>query len=169
MKPHSLVVADTSPLNYLIRLGHADVLRDIFGEIAVPEAVIDELSHRESPPEVRSWASNPPAWIERIRVSTIDTSLSPLLGAGEREAISLARFRGASLLILDDYEARVAATARNLEITGTLAILREAALRGHLGFPEAVRRLKSLGFRISQKLESAVLGRYQQETKSKRG
>jgi predicted nucleic acid-binding protein len=31
-----IVIADTSPLNYLIRLGHPEVLRDIYGRVLVP-------------------------------------------------------------------------------------------------------------------------------------
>jgi predicted nucleic acid-binding protein len=34
-----IVVADTSPLNYLIRLGRPDVLREIYGRVLVPHAV----------------------------------------------------------------------------------------------------------------------------------
>jgi len=47
-----IVVADTSPLNYLIRLGHPEVLRDIYGRVLVPHAVLIELRHPEAPPEV---------------------------------------------------------------------------------------------------------------------
>ena len=35
-----IVVADTSPLNYLIRLGHPDVLHKIYGRVLVPHAVL---------------------------------------------------------------------------------------------------------------------------------
>ena len=47
-----IVVADASPLNYLIRLGRPDVLRDIYGRVLVPRAVLIEMQHREAPPEV---------------------------------------------------------------------------------------------------------------------
>lgn len=32
-----IVIADTSPLNYFIRLGYSDVLRNIYGRVLVPE------------------------------------------------------------------------------------------------------------------------------------
>jgi predicted nucleic acid-binding protein len=38
-----IVVADTSPLNYLIRLGHPEVLREIYGRVLVPHAVLENL------------------------------------------------------------------------------------------------------------------------------
>ena len=38
-----IVVADTSPLNYLILIGHIDVLEAIYGEVVIPPAVQDEM------------------------------------------------------------------------------------------------------------------------------
>ena len=37
-----IVVADTSPLNYLL-IGHIDVLEAIYGEVVIPPAVQDEM------------------------------------------------------------------------------------------------------------------------------
>jgi len=62
-----IVIADTSPLHYLIRLGHADLLREIYGRVLVPPAVLMERKHPEAPPEVRAWACQPPAWLEESR------------------------------------------------------------------------------------------------------
>jgi predicted nucleic acid-binding protein len=45
-----IVVADTSPLNYLIRLGRPEVLQAIFGRVLVPRAVLVEMQHPEAPP-----------------------------------------------------------------------------------------------------------------------
>jgi hypothetical protein len=59
-----IVVADTSPLNYLIRLGHPGVLQEIYGRVLVPHAVLIEMQHPEAPSEVRAWASAPTAWLE---------------------------------------------------------------------------------------------------------
>ena len=36
----SLVVSDTTPFNYLILIGHIDVLPRLFGKLLVPPAVI---------------------------------------------------------------------------------------------------------------------------------
>lgn len=97
-----IVVADTSPLNYLIRLGRPDVLREIYGRVLVPSAVLIELRHPEAPSEVRAWASAPPAWLEERQVRQIDGSLAAELGAGEREAISLALEAKADVLLIDE-------------------------------------------------------------------
>lgn len=43
MNAFDAVVADTTPLNYLIVIGRIDILASLFGVIMVPEAVIAEL------------------------------------------------------------------------------------------------------------------------------
>jgi predicted nucleic acid-binding protein len=44
-----IVVSDTTPLNYLILIGAAHVLPELFGRVYAPTAVIKELSHARSP------------------------------------------------------------------------------------------------------------------------
>jgi len=153
-------IADTSPLNYLIRLGYCDVLEEIYGGVLAPEAVLSELSHRGSPPEVKEWIATTPRWFQRVRIENFDVTLPATLGAGERAAISLAGLNPGCILLIDDRDGRLAASERNIEIAGTMTVLSEAALRGHLGFQQAVTRLKSLGFRISAEHESAILDRH---------
>ena len=59
-----LVIADTSPVNYLVLIGHADLLPRLFERVAVPLAVKFELSNSMAPLEVRHWVAEPPAWLE---------------------------------------------------------------------------------------------------------
>jgi predicted nucleic acid-binding protein len=143
-----IVVADTSPLNYLIRLGHPDVLQAIFGRVLVPRAVLMEMQHPETPPEVIAWASAPPAWLEPMQVRRLDESLAVELGAGEREAISLALEVHADVLLIDERAGRREAEARHIAVTGTLAVLLQASLRGYFDLPEAMKRVRGLGFRL---------------------
>ena len=44
-----LVVADTSPIHYLLLIGHIDILPALFDKIIVPMAVIAELAHPKAP------------------------------------------------------------------------------------------------------------------------
>ena len=113
-----IVVADTSPLNYLIRLGHPDVLREIYGRVLVPHAVLMEMQHPEAPPEVSAWASSPPAWLETMQVRQLDATLAPELGTGEREAISLALELHADVLLIDERAGRREAEARHNRSSG---------------------------------------------------
>jgi predicted nucleic acid-binding protein len=162
-----IVVADTSPLNYLIQLDCVDVLRALHGELLIPDAVSAELAHRAAPPEVQRWVASPPPWVQVVSLSETDPSLPALLGAGEREAISLAASSPGCLLIVDDQRARLAATQRGIETTGTLAIIRNAALRGSLSFPATILKLVELGFRLSPGLQAEILARYEQESQGR--
>jgi len=59
-----IVVADTSPLNYLLLIDAIHILPALYGEIIVPTEVHEELQHPRAPAVVREWAINPPEWIE---------------------------------------------------------------------------------------------------------
>lgn len=155
-----VVVADTSPLNYLVRVGKPGVLGDLYGQILVPMAVADELRHAGSPVEVRSWIADPPTWLRVVPVRQVDLSLPAKLGRGEREAISLAVEKRADALIIDDAAGRAAAEERHIPVNGTLFILLEAALRGHLDLEATLHRLRLLDFRFSHALEEEMLMRY---------
>jgi predicted nucleic acid-binding protein len=162
-----IVIADTSPLNYLIRLGHPEILREIYGRVLVPRAVLIEMKHPEAPPDVRAWASMPPSWLEEIEVTQLDESLSLELGRGEREAISLAIEVRADLLLIDERAGRQAAEARHIAVAGTLAVLLQASLRGYVDLPEAMKQLRQHGFRSSRTIEAAVTARYERAKKEK--
>jgi predicted nucleic acid-binding protein len=85
-----IVVADTAPLNYLLQIACESVLPALYKRIVIPSAVLDELSHPDTPLVVSSWLSHLPAWIE---VRQIASQPDPSLAAfdpGEREAIQLA-------------------------------------------------------------------------------
>ena len=59
-----LVIADTSPINYLIQIHQIELLPLLFERIALPSTVQSELSHVRAPLPVRQWIVNPPSWLE---------------------------------------------------------------------------------------------------------
>jgi len=65
-----LVIADASPLHYLILLESSDILPALFGRIVIPRAVAVELQHRHAPAVVRVWMAAPPMWLDIQDVST---------------------------------------------------------------------------------------------------
>jgi predicted nucleic acid-binding protein len=67
-----LVVADTSPIFYLLSIGQIDLLPRLFGKVFVPDAVHQELCHPAAPPVVRDWVTALPAWAEVRQVEAID-------------------------------------------------------------------------------------------------
>jgi hypothetical protein len=61
-----LVVADSSPLNYLVWIEQVEILPALFERIFVPEVVQNELRHSEAPESVRRWIAAPPSWLEIV-------------------------------------------------------------------------------------------------------
>ena len=59
-----IVVADTSPLNYLIVIGAVDVLAPLYTHVVVPQTVAAELSVSRTPAVVRAWIAQRPVWLE---------------------------------------------------------------------------------------------------------
>ena len=87
-----LVVADTSPLHYLVLTGDIELLPKLFGRVLVPQAVRDELANREAPAAVRAWIAEAPAWLdEQPNPYARDDRTAPKLDRGERAVIALAR------------------------------------------------------------------------------
>ena len=63
-----IVVADTSPINYLSLIGHIDILPALYGQIVIPSTVQEEMLHPSAPLAVRALAEHPPRWLE-VRTS----------------------------------------------------------------------------------------------------
>src|SRR5229473_1676025 len=96
-----VVVADASPLNYLIQIHSQRVLPILYDRVLVPDAVLQELHHSGAPELVRAWLSSIPEWMEvRLVRSTGEPALAGL-DPGEREAIQLAQREHAGLLLMD--------------------------------------------------------------------
>ena len=81
----SAVVSDTSPLHYLVECEAVDILRALFQEVLIPPTVHRELQHQKTPPRVRAWAQNLPAWVKIQSPAVVDDSLN--VDQGEKEAI----------------------------------------------------------------------------------
>ena len=155
-----LVVADTTPLNYLILIDCEEVLTKLFTRVLIPPAVLRELQDSGTPEAVRRWTEKLPAWLEVRPAQNQPAGVLPAsLGAGEREAIALAAELHADLLLVDDREARVEAGKHGLRILGTLGLLERAAELGLVSLPETIERLRGTTFRIAGSLVEDALQR----------
>src|ERR1700751_5340047 len=99
-----IVVADATPLHYLILIDAIDVLPRLFEKIYIPREVCDELVRPATPLAVKTWISRPPSWLE-ITSHAHDPSRAQALASldvGERGAIALAEFLHSDLLLMDD-------------------------------------------------------------------
>jgi predicted nucleic acid-binding protein len=152
-----IVIADTSPLNYLVLIGQADVLPRLFGEVLIPPTVFEELRDSETPEPVRAWIEELPPWlhVQPLR-SEPDTGLR-YLDRGEQEAIALAEEMKADQVLLDEMEARREAARRNLPFIGTLGVLRRAAQLDWIDLPSALTRLEQTTFHVRKDLIRSLL------------
>jgi predicted nucleic acid-binding protein len=154
-----LVIADTSPLHYLVLIEHTAILPTLFEHVIIPSVVAEELQRPRTPAPVRAWMASPPAWLE-IRVPQqplVTTTMR--LGAGEREALSLAQELHADLVLLDDLEAREEAARQALAVMGTLRVLELAAERGLLDFAATMTKLETTSFHMPAQLVQDMLAR----------
>ncbi|MBE0544895.1 MAG: DUF3368 domain-containing protein [Verrucomicrobia bacterium] len=153
------IVSNTSPLCYLVLIGHAPVLPRLYGDIATTGTVLAELRHADAPPAVRTWAAAAPEWL-KIHPDPVprDNTLADL-DPGERTAILLAEQLRADVVLLDEAAARALAIQRGLKVAGTLGVLRDAAQAGLLKLPDALDQLRKTNFRASPELWKSLYSR----------
>ena len=153
-----IVVADASPLNYLIQIECENALQKLFSRVLVPAAVIEELRHPGAPSPVATWLKNIPAWVEVCAIASHPDSALDVLDTGEREAIQLAVEQRADLLLIDERKGRLEAKRRGIATTGTLGVL-VAAGRRHLIDAEAAyqRLITETTFRASPDVRERFL------------
>ncbi len=153
------VIAGTSPLHYLVLIDHSAILPALFGRVVISPAVVEELQRPRTPVPVRAWMTAPPAWLEihppRLPLMTPTVPL----GAGEREAISLAQDLNAGVVLMDDLEGRAEAEHHGVAVMGTLRVLELAAERELIDFPTAITRLEATSFHLPRSLVQAMLAR----------
>jgi predicted nucleic acid-binding protein len=156
-----IVIADSSPLQYLILLEQTALRHRFYGEVLVPEAVAIEWSAARAPQPVREWMSRPPAWIDVVQVTANEVaSVVEGLDAGERAAIALAERVRADLILIDETEGRAEAVRRNFRVTGTLGVLRAAAEEGLIDVREVVHRLGATNFYADEGLLERLFGKW---------
>lgn len=151
-----LVVSNTSPLRYLIAVGHGEVLAGLFGQIWIPAGVAQELKDKSAPPAVRRWIAQPPPWLQVHTLHSVpDAELMTTLDLGEREAIQLTMEQKADVLIIDEWRGRTIAQRRGLPIIGALGVLGDSYRRRLIDDPlNILAAMRQQGFRVSDRLVS---------------
>jgi len=152
-----LVIADTSPIRYLVQIGQIDLLCQLFEKVSIPIEVAEELRHPSAPSAVQSWINEPPAWLNVQEVSEIDDPELKALDPGERSAITLGISLKADLILIDERKGNAVALSKGFETTGTLGILDLAAKRRLINLRDVVDRLKRTNFRYRPEIIEAML------------
>lgn len=152
-----VVIADTSPINYLILTKDIEILSKLFERLILPSTVQQELSSSDAPPAVRSWIAAPPTWLEVM--DTQDVCPFAGLHKGESAAIALAESLEADLLLIDERKGVKVARDRGLHVTGTLGILELASQQGLVDLGQAFERLEKTSFRSPTGMMDVLLKR----------
>lgn len=124
MASDRIVVADSSPLIALARIGRLELLARLVSRVVIPPAVEAEIRADRDRPGAREVASA--TW---IHVEPPDPQLADLyallVDRGEAEAIALAKKIDGSILLIDDRLARRLAERLDVRRIGTIGILLE--------------------------------------------
>jgi predicted nucleic acid-binding protein len=128
-----IVVSNTSPITNLAAINHFDLLRLLYQQIHIADAVWDEL-HADKQQWPGTLEVNQAAWIKRTSVHhhALVVALQRDLDRGEAETIALAIEQKANLVLLDEREGRRAAKRLGLHVTGIVGVLLEAKTQSHI-------------------------------------
>ena len=117
-----ILIADSSALIALAVVDQLDILEKLFGEVYVPRAVYDEVSHQSKgeSEKLTHYCK------DKILDIASDVNLNITLGIGESEAIILYKEKNANFLLCDDKKAKKFARNFGVNVIGSLGILLKA-------------------------------------------
>lgn len=155
-----IVVSDTTAITYLSQIGALWLLKSLFKNIYIPEAVYNELTrqgdHIGGSREVQTLP-----WIrvkKNINYDQYSSKFKKILDPGESQAIGLALHMNADLLIIDELDGRWEAKNQGIRIAGMLGIFKMAKDRNYI--PAAapyLDKLRLTTFKLSPELYKLVL------------
>ncbi|MBD0378444.1 MAG: DUF3368 domain-containing protein [Flavisolibacter sp.] len=143
-----MVIADTSCLITLERIGQLHLLYQLFSSLHTTQKVADEFGYPL------------PQWITILPVSdkSKQEELTRIVEPGEATAIALALETENCLLIIDEKKDRRLAQQLDLQIAGTLQILLVSKTKGIIHSIKALLdQLENNNFRFSPALKDDIL------------
>ncbi len=151
-----VVIADSSALVALATCEALEVLKQLYPDVKVPQAVYDEVVEPG-----KSQASKLEAYLKN-RVEVVETSRFVFtaggLGQGEIEAMALYKQLSADQLLIDDRRARAIAEHNNIQCIGALGVLLLAKQKGVLQqVTPFVEKLRSSSIHYGELLLKKVL------------
>ena len=148
-------VSNTSPLTNLAAIGQFDLLRSLYGQLRIAEAVWAELNAGGQPWPGRAEVAAAD-WIARRAVQNrpLVTALRERLDPGEAETIALAVECSPPFVLMDEKEGRRAAQRLGLKTVGVVGVLIEAKARGLIAEvgPLLERLRQEAGFYLSDQV-----------------
>lgn len=155
--PAQPAISNNTPLVALWVLNRLDLLRSLFGEVLIPNAVYVEFIAIER--IARQHALRDAPWVRPVNVADPRrVQVFSGLGPGEAEVLALAQECGAGLVIMDEAKGRRYAQRMGLPLTGTLGVLLLAKERGLVvSLAPLLTDLQAAGLRLHPALIARVL------------
>ena len=153
-------VINASPLIFLSRGSHLDLLHHFAESIHVPEPVAAEIRKRGSE-DITVKTLDSVSWLEVIPAPAVpNVILEWGLGPGESSVLAMARYRTHTVAIIDDLAGRRCAASLGVPVRGTLGIVLAAKNRGLIPSARAVMEdLIQAGLYLSPPILGAALKR----------
>jgi predicted nucleic acid-binding protein len=147
------VVSDSSPIIAFSNIGKLHILKELFGRIAIPQGVRDEICEGQRF-QIEDWID-----VVEIKDHGLYKMFRGGLDHGESEALVLYFEANMELLLLDDGEARKVAASLDMKITGSAGLLLLAKRKGLVSSVAAeLGALEKNGaFRLSDAVKDRLL------------
>ena len=158
-----VVISDTTAITNLYQIKLLLIVKELYGEIIIPEGVYEELSkfsNQKSAIDKSDWIK-----VKKIEDESLVKELLEELDQGEAEAITLAIETKSDLLVIDEQKGRIVARRYGLRIIGILGILINAKRKKIIPQvkPYMLELIDEAGFHLSKKLYREILKRVGEE------
>lgn len=155
MKPW---IVDASPAILLGKIGRLDLLVKLAPSFSIPHAVSLEILAGPVNDPAKTWIQSDGSAFVIPDPIILPEILAWDLGAGESSVISIAIARNDSICVLDDLTARNCAAVHNVPVIGTLGILLNAKVAGHVPTlkPEVDRLVRAGSMLSDQVIREAL-------------
>lgn len=156
-------IINASPLIFLSRSRHLDLLQAFAKEVWVPEPVAMEILHRGQH-DITAKAIKQTEWLITKSVVQIPTAVTEWrLGAGESSVLSLATENPGTEAIIDDLAGRKCAASLKIPVRGTLGIVLVAKKRGLIAKARPViEDMMTAGLYLSRNVVDEALRRVEE-------
>lgn len=151
-------VANASPLIFLARGGHLDLLQLTGDRILVPTPVALEIRRRGSQ-DVTARALDGTRWLEVVEPPPVPAVIHAWdLGLGESAVLAWAHAHPSCEAIVDDLAARRCAATLGIPVRGTLGLVLLAKKRGRIPLARPVlEALRQAGMYLSDRVVNDAL------------
>lgn len=157
------VICNTSPLVGLMKIGRLNLLPQLFDEVIIPQAVLDELCadpkrHSSESEQILAMVNRQELHVYTVKNEAAVKLMYGKLHYGELEVIVGAKELGLTVAVIDERAARKTAQAFLIQTLGILGILLLAKERGLVQeIKPDLDHLRASGYRIADPLYEKIL------------